>query len=129
MKSFDMLFSLRIHRNLLKFNINIYLFISAVATGEFIEGLKCISIKEGESVELSCETRHFDAEVRWLLNEQEIVNGAHCSIKRIGYTRRLHITSPGQMDGTIKVATTNESCTVSLKGNVQDSWYTLFRVQ
>ena len=83
-----------------------------------MEGLKCISIREGESVELSCETRHFDTEVKWFLNEQEIVNGGHFSIKRIGYTRRLYIAAAGQMDSwTITVATTNESCTISLKGN------------
>ena len=76
-----------------------------------------MSFKEGESVELSCETRHFDTEVKWLMNEQEIVTGGNFSIKRVGFTRRLHITSPGPMDGSITVATTNESCTISLKGN------------
>ena len=87
------------------------------ANGEYVCGLEDVSFTEGEYVEILCETRHFGTELRWFLNEKEIVNGDRFTTKRVGFTKRLQIQPANKDDvGMVRVVASAVSCSALLTG-------------
>ena len=84
---------------------------------EIINGPSKISTENNRNVEIVCETKHVDTEVKWFIWTQEMRNIIRCFPKQYGYSHRIliHEYQPSD-EGTIVVVAGSEHFSARISG-------------
>ena len=74
---------------------------------------KKVQAERGDSVEIICEARHIDIEVKWFKGREELSSGDRYSMKQCGYSHRLLIkdVQPADTGAVRAVIGSNEAST------------------